>query len=35
MKDFTNKNINANCLQGLQTLTGKMYFTQLKIVQNR
>ena len=26
MKDFTNKNINANCLQGLQTLTGKMYF---------
>ena len=26
MKDFTNKSINANCLQGLQTLTGKMYF---------
>lgn len=26
MKDFTNKSINANCLQGLQTLTGKLYF---------
>ena len=26
MKDFTNKNINANYLQGLQTLTGKLFF---------
>lgn len=26
MKDYTNKTINANCLQGLQTLTGKLTF---------